>query len=264
MIFLMVDTVETKIIVIIPCRNESGRIAAVVKSIRKNLPEADILAVNDASTDDSAREAATAGDIVLSHSCNMGYGASLETGYLYAMRKDYDIVVQMDGDGQHKADQLELLLKPLLSDTADVVIGSRYGSGESTEATTFIRKAGHRLFSAIIRILTGLKLSDPTSGFQGLNRKAVSLFSSGVFPCDYPDSDVVLLAHMSGIRLVEVPVVMKGRSGGQSMHSGLKPIYYGMKMMLSIFIVLLNYRTWKSWKHLHEPNASARAVEEKL
>lgn len=236
------------ILVIMPCYNEQGRIGAVVRSIQAVLPEAGVVVIDDSSSDSSISEAAAAGATVLPHVCNLGYGAALETGYLYAERNNADIVLQMDGDGQHLADQLPVILKDVSNGTADLVIGSRYLGGQSKEMTSWVRRLGHRVFAGIIFVLCGRKLKDPTSGFQALNRRALNLFSSGVFPCDYPDSDVILMAHMAGIRITEVPVVMKPRTGGTSMHSGLKPVYYGMKMLLSIFVVLLNHSTWHKWR----------------
>ena len=237
-----------RILVIIPCHNESGRIGNVIRQIKQALPVADIAVIDDASTDDSQVEALREKAVVLSHCTNLGYGAALETGYLYANDKGYITVLQMDGDGQHQADQLPNLLALITQGAADIVIGSRYTEGTSMQSATLIRRIGHKLFSYIIFVLCGLKISDPTSGFQALNRKALALFSSGSFPCDFPDSDVILMAKMSGLRIREVPTRMLPRSGGESMHSGFKPIYYGIKMLLSIFIVLINFKIWRSWK----------------
>jgi glycosyltransferase involved in cell wall biosynthesis len=225
-----------------------GRIGDVIRSVKKTLPHAHVAVINDDSSDGSGDEAEQAGAAVLSHGSTLGYGVALETGYLYAVKADYDIVLQMDSDGQHLADELPLLLDPIRDGTADLVIGSRYHGTTPTPATSIIRKAGHRIFSAMIFVLTGLKLSDPTSGFQGLSKRTLSLFSSGVFPCDYPDSDVIIMAHMSGLRIREVPCRMRDRLGGRSMHSGLKPVYYGMKMLLAMFMVLLNFHQWHKWR----------------
>jgi len=240
---------KQEILVIIPCHNESGRLENVIRQVKQHLPSADIAVIDDASTDTSAEEALRANGVVLSHCTNLGYGAALETGYLYASDNGYKIVLQMDGDGQHQADQLSNLLAPITDGSADIVIGSRYTAGTSMQSATLIRRIGHKLFSCIIRVLCGLEITDPTSGFQALDRKALALFSSGNFPCDFPDSDVILMAKMSGLRIREVPARMLPRSGGESMHSGLKPLYYGIKMLLSIFIVLINFHTWRSWKN---------------
>jgi len=236
------------ILVLIPCHNEQDRISNVIREVRKALPSADVVVVDDCSSDDSARVASQEGARILSLCSNLGYGAALETGYLYARKKGYEIVLQMDGDGQHQADQLQFILEPLSSGTADITIGSRYLADTGKISTTLTRRLGHKIFSAIVLILSGLHISDPTSGFQGLNRSALALFSSGIFPCDFPDSDIILMAKLSGLRIKEVPAKMKERSGGESMHSGFMPLYYGVKMLLSIFIVLLNSHIWRSWR----------------
>ena len=236
-------------LVLIPCFNEEGRAGAVIRSIKAVLPEADVVVVNDASSDGTAQEARSAGATVLSHPVNMGYGAALETGYFYAMQQGFDIILQMDGDGQHVAEDLPVLAAPLLTDAADIVIGSRYSPGNNPADTPLLRKIGHRMFSGIISCLTGLRLADPTSGFHGLNRRALLFLSSGVFPCDYPDTDVILMAHRTGLRIQEVPVRMRASAPGKSMHSGLRPLYYGIKMLLSILVVLLNYRVWRKWRN---------------
>jgi glycosyltransferase involved in cell wall biosynthesis len=237
-----------RILVLMPCHNEQGRIGQVVQAVKQALPHARIAVINDNSADDSALEAERAGATVLSHGSNLGYGVALETGYLYAVKADCDIVLQMDSDGQHLAEQLPLILDPIQNGAADLVIGSRYHGKSPTPATSIIRKTGHRIFSAMIFVLTGLRLSDPTSGFQALSKRTLALFSSGVFPCDYPDSDVILMAHMAGLKIKEVPVEMRNRTGGHSMHSGIKPLYYGIKMLLSMFMVLLNFRQWHTWR----------------
>ena len=240
------------ILVLMPCYNEAGRIGDVVRAVRRELPHARVVVIDDASSDTSGREAAAAGATVLRHGCNLGYGAALETGYLYAVRDQPDIVVQLDADGQHPADQLPVLLAAL-DQGADIVIGSRY-LGDATQRQPLLRRLGHRTFALIIRLLLRRRLTDPTSGFQALSRRAVELFSSGVFPCDYPDSDVIVMAALAGLDIREVPVRMEARAGGKSMHDGLRPLYYGIKMMLSIFIVLLNFNVWRRWKKRPRPN----------
>ncbi|MDD4873169.1 MAG: glycosyltransferase family 2 protein [Kiritimatiellae bacterium] len=240
-----------KILVLIPCHNEQGRIEKVISQVKNIMPSTDIVVVDDCSSDNSVAEAFQAGAKVLSLCTNLGYGAALETGYLFAIKNNYETVLQMDGDGQHQADQLPCLLEPLAGGLADIVIGSRYMSNTGTTATTLTRRFGHRIFSGIIFLLSGMKISDPTSGFQGLNKNALALFASGIFPCDFPDSDVILMAKLCGLRITEIPARMQERISGESMHSGLKPIYYGLKMLLSILIVLLNFNVWKTWRQKH-------------
>ena len=242
---------SARILVIMPCCNEAGRVGDVIQSVRQVLPAADVVVVDDASVDDTITEAASAGATVLRHGCNLGYGAALETGYLYAVRNGYNIALQMDGDGQHLPEALPGLLSPLSNDQADIVVGSRYMANSNDHSSPLPRRAGQLLFRWVIVMLSGKWLSDPTSGFKGLNQRALSLFSSGVLPYDYPDSDVILMSFMAGLRIREVPARMMPRAGGKSMHSGLKPVYYGIKMFLSILIVLLNVRVWHKWRREH-------------
>jgi glycosyltransferase involved in cell wall biosynthesis len=236
-----------RVLVVMPAHNEAGRIGAVIRGVRLMLPMAAVVVVNDASTDTTAHEAKAEGAIVLSHAVNMGYGASLETAFLFAEEEDYDAVLQMDADGQHLPGELAALLAPLRAGEADVVIGSRY-SGGGGYRTPVIRRVGQLFFGGVLLVLTQRWFTDPTSGFQALNRRAVRLFSSGVFPCDYPDADVLLMAHLAGLRLREVPVKMAQRSGGVSLHAGWKPLYYGIKMLLSVFVVMLNAPVWRGWR----------------
>lgn len=231
-----------------PAMNEQGRIGPVIGDINAVLPGADVLVVNDGSTDRTADDALAAGATVLPHAVNMGYGASLETAYLYAVGNGCGLLVQMDSDGQHPAGALPALLAPILDGSADIVLGSRYAGGDGRAGTPVIRRVGHVFFSGILWMLTGRRFTDPTTGFQALGPKALRFFSSGVFPCDYPDADVLLMAHLAGLRIAEVPVQMLERRGGTSMHSGWKPLYYGAKMLLSLLVVLLNYKVWRGWR----------------
>jgi len=238
---------EHKVLVVIPAYNEHGRVGEIVRAVKRILPSAKTLVVNDCSSDDTGKEAVDAGAFVVTHPINLGYGAGLETGYLYALRYGYEFVVQMDGDGQHLPDEAPKILAPVLDGEADIVIGSRYLSSANTYKTSFVRKLGQKIFGMILSLITGYKITDPTSGFQCLNRRAFELFSRGQFPHDFPDADVLLMAHYAGFRVKEVSVVMVERSGGESMHAGLKPIYYVIKMILSIVMVVLSQRRWKQY-----------------
>jgi glycosyltransferase involved in cell wall biosynthesis len=238
---------DQKVLMVIPAYNEHGRIGEIVRAVKRILPSVKTLVVNDCSSDDTGSESVEAGADVVTHLINLGYGAALETGYLYAVQYGYEFIVQMDGDGQHLPDEVPQILAPVLDGSADIVIGSRYLSTKNIYKTSFIRKVGQKFFGMILTVITGYKITDPTSGFQCLNRKAFELFSRGQFPHDFPDADVLLMAHYAGFRVKEVPVIMLGRSGGVSMHSGLKPLYYIIKMLLSIVMVFLSQRRWKQY-----------------
>lgn len=235
-------------LVIIPAYNESTRVGDVVRSIRETLPGVPVLVIDDSSHDDTRRQAQDAGALTISHVVNLGYGAALESGYLYALAHGYDVVVQMDADGQHLVSEVQKIYELVREDKADIVLGSRYLDGGKPSSISWMQRLGQKLFSWLFFVVTGVNVTDPTSGFQCLNRRAMRLFATGAFPHDYPDTDVLLMAHFAGLRILETPVVMAPRAGGVSIHSGLKPIYYVMKMLVSMLMVTLNRRRWKNYE----------------
>ena len=169
----------------------------------------------------------------------MGYGAALQTGFKYALMKRYQYVVQMDADWQHDPVSIKTLLDEVKKEKADVVIGSRFLVENGKYRTSWVRKIGMSLFGKIASVIIGQPVTDPTSGFQALNRDALRFYASQYYPADYPDADVIIMLHRAGLRIREIPVLMHPRKQGQSMHSGLKPVYYIFKMFLSMFVTLL-------------------------
>jgi len=225
-------------LILVPALNESARLPAVLEQIRRVQPEADILVVDDGSTDDTAKRACETGAYVARHPFNLGYGAALQTGYQFAIARDYGWIVQMDGDGQHDPLFLESVMEPLRAGVADVVIGSRFLDDQSYRPP-LERRIGSWLFGRLASVIIGKRITDPTSGYWALNRKAVSLCAGTSFPHDYPDADVLIGLHHAGVSITEVPVRMYAPEKGKSMHRGLKPIYYVFKMLLSIFVAML-------------------------
>ncbi len=226
----------SKIIVIIPAYNEEASILKVITDIKLIVPYAKIVVIDDGSTDNSAGTALQAGAVVISHPFNLGYGAALQTGYKYALRKGYDIVVQLDGDGQHDPHNIPDVLQPIQDNSADVVIGSRF-LGKDVYKIPFLRKTGMRIFSFIASVIMKQPVTDSTSGYQALNRNVFTFYSDRRYPVDFPDADVLIMLKRSGFRIKEVPVTMHGSH--KSMHSGLKPLYYIFKMILSILLTVL-------------------------
>jgi glycosyltransferase involved in cell wall biosynthesis len=224
-------------LVLIPAFNEEQRIASVIAAIHNAVPGAEILVVNDGSRDNTAAAARRAGAIVVSHPFNMGYGAAIQTGYKYARDKGYDFLIQLDADGQHDPACIPALLAPVMAGTADIAIGSRFLG--TSYRPPFARRVGMALFRQIVYRVTGKFITDTTSGFQAFNRDVIRFFSSDIFPVDYPDADMLIMLHRAGFRLTEIPVKMYENSEGKSMHSGLKPIYYMFKMLLSICVTLM-------------------------
>lgn len=228
-------------LVIIPAYNEADGIVAVIESIRTAVPSADILVVNDGSRDETAAMAEKAGAIVLSHSFNMGYGVTIQTGYKYAYAKGYEYLVQIDGDGQHDPSFIAELLAPVKNGDVDFAIGSRFLWFDSYRPS-FSRRLGILFFRKLVTVIIGRSITDPTSGFQAFNRSVVKFFSTDVFPCDYPDADMLITLNLAGFRMRELPVRMFANPSGKTMHSGIKPLYYMFKMCLSIVVTLLRNR----------------------
>jgi hypothetical protein len=226
------------VLLIIPAYNEGKAIAGVIGRARQALPGADVLVVNDGSRDDTAAIARQAGAAVVSHPFNMGYGVAIQTGYKHAVARGYDYVVQMDGDGQHDPAFIPPLLAPLLAGETDFVIGSRFLEPGSY-TPPLLRRLGMGFFRFIIRLVTGQRLTDPTSGCQAFSAEVARFFATEVFPCDYPDADMLIMLHLAGFRIRELPVKMYANDQGVSMHKGLKPLYYVFKMLLSILVTLL-------------------------
>ena len=228
---------KNNLAIIIPAYNEAGRIATSIAGIRK-FGNADVVIVNDGSDDDTAGEAKAAGARVIELPFNLGYGAALQTGFKYALDKGYEFAVQMDADGQHDPLSMEALISPVLKDEVDVVIGSRFLDKGNYKAP-FVRRMGMYFFGIITSVVTGRRITDPTSGFQALNKKVMEFYASDAYPADYPDADVIIMLYRQGFRFKEVPVIMHN-AAKRSMHGGiLKPLYYIFKMMLSIFVTLL-------------------------
>ncbi|MBT1072574.1 glycosyltransferase family 2 protein [Geobacter chapellei] len=223
--------------VLIPAYNEASRIAQVVLSIKKICPYLDVVVISDGSSDDTAKIARNIGAVVLSHPFNMGYGVAIQTGYKYALANNYDYLVQLDADGQHDPSCIPALLAPVQSGEADIAIGSRF-LGNSYHPP-FLRRLGMSLFRLIVSRVTGRQVTDTTSGFQAFNRDVIAFFATDIFPVDYPDADMLIMLHRAGFRMTEVPVRMFENSDGTSMHSGLKPLYYMFKMLLSIGVTLM-------------------------
>lgn len=228
-------------LMIVPAFNEGSNIEKVLISLKKEQPFHSIVVINDGSIDDTAERAALMGVEVLSHPCNLGYGAALQTGYRYAARHSYDCVVQIDADGQHSPQDVTTLLAALSEGDADIVIGSRY-KGDASFQPGLAKGFVIRFFRKIIFWIGKQNVSDPTSGLRALNRAAFSYYSqSAQFPADYPDADFLIDACLRGWKIKEVGISNQKRTSGRSMHSGLRPFVYLLKVSMSIMVNLLVY-----------------------
>lgn len=223
-----------QVLIVIPALNEASRLAAVIADIRAH-SGADILIVDDGSTDGTAEVARAAGARVATHAINLGYGVALQTGYRYAYRHGYSAVVQLDADGQHVPASIPALVAALAE--ADLVVGSRFLGGGSYRPTA-IRRIGMHFFAALARLLSRQRLTDPTSGFQAISRQALRFYMHERYPPDFPDADVLVMAARAGLRVAEIAVDMRASPPGKSMHRGiLKPLYYVFKMSLALALI---------------------------
>ena len=226
-----------KMLIIIPAYNEARNICSVIDDIRSEVPGADMLVIDDGSSDATRAFAASKGVPVVTLPFNLGIGAAVQTGYLYAAKKGYDIAVQFDGDGQHIAGQIPHLVAPVLADEADVVVGSRFLVKKAYEAE-LSRMAGIKILSRIVSALIGQRMTDPTSGFRAANRQAIAFYCRN-YPDDYPEPEALVLLHRAGFRLAEVPVLMRRRLLGDSSITFLRAFYYMIKVILAIMIDMM-------------------------
>lgn len=228
-----------KILIIIPAYNEAENIVHVVKGMMEQAPQYDYLVVNDGSTDSTLSICEQENFTYLDLSINMGIGGAVQAGYIYAYKNDYDIAVQMDGDGQHDAAYLENLLEPVMTGEADVVIGSRFLEKEGFQ-TSASRRTGINILSALIWMTTGKRIKDVTSGYRAVNRRFIEIYSKD-YPMDYPEPEAIVSAIMHLGRVCEVPVRMRAREGGVSSITFKKSIYYMIKVTLAILLCRLSY-----------------------
>jgi glycosyltransferase involved in cell wall biosynthesis len=225
------------ILLIIPAHNEEENIPKLLHEVRQE--GYDGVVVSDASTDTTAELAAASGFPVLSLPINLGIGGCVQTGFLYAVRNGYDVVVQVDGDGQHDPKWISTIIAPILAREADCVIGSRYRpeAPDTEYRTPFVRRMGMYFSTGLLLLATGLRIHDTTSGFRALNRAAFSFFADE-YPVDHPEAESLLILHQSGFRIQEIPVKMRCRVKGQSLFSFVKAILYPMRVVIG-FIGLL-------------------------
>lgn len=235
----MEEKKKAKVLVIIPAYNESENIEKVVGHMMQQAPQYDYLVVNDGSTDTTLKICEKQEYKYLDLPINLGIGGAVQAGYVYAEKYRYDIAVQMDGDGQHDIAYLEKVLEPILNDEADIAIGSRFLKKEGFQSSQ-TRRIGINILSILIKLTTGKRIMDVTSGFRAVNRKFIKIYAKD-YPTDYPEPEAIVMAVMHKGRIQEVPVQMKAREGGTSSITFRKSIYYMIKVTLAILICRLSY-----------------------
>lgn len=227
-----------RLLLVVPAYNEAANIQGVVTALHAAFPAATVLVVNDGSRDATAALARATGvcEVVdLPH--NLGIGGAVQTGFKYGARGGYDVAVQVDGDGQHKASEIRALVEALEGDRYDMVIGSRFLGIESFRSTA-LRRVGIALFALINSLAIRQRITDNTSGFRAYGKEAIA-FLAQHYPVDFPEPEAVILLGRNGFRLREVAVAMEERQGGQSSIRGLKSAYYMVKVVLAIGLNLL-------------------------
>ena len=229
-----------KILVIIPCYNEQESIERVIENLKANAPFADYLIVNDCSTDQTLRILQANGMNYINNPVNLGIGGGVQAGYLYARENGYDVAVQMDGDGQHDPKYLEKVCAPVIDGTYDMCIGSRFIEKEGFQSS-FMRRLGINIISFMIKLFTGKKIYDVTSGYRACNKELINFFADN-YADDYPEPEAIITSVLSGFKVGEVPVVMVERQGGTSSIRSLKSAYYMIKVCLALVVDRIKVR----------------------
>ncbi|MDD3579719.1 MAG: glycosyltransferase family 2 protein [Desulfobacca sp.] len=220
---------------IIPAYNEAKDLQVLLPKVKARYPEMPVLVVDDGSQDQTRAIAQAQQVAVVSHPFNLGYGAAIQTGYKYALEKQCPYVVQMDADGQHEVEDVALLVQPVKQGLCDLALGSRF-LNDASYRPAWPRRVGIRFFRGITKLITGQPITDPTSGFQAMNRRVLQIFTGRHFPDDYPDADVLVMLNFYGITIQEIPVRMYA-STTRSMHHGWwRPFFYMAKMCFSLLI----------------------------
>ena len=231
---------KLKKLIIIPAYNESECIEKTIENIQKNAKDFDYIIINDCSTDNTREICERNGFHIINLPGNLGIGGAVQTGYIYGIRYGYDMAVQVDGDGQHDAAFLQEMADCLEETGADMVIGSRFIEKQGFQSTG-ARRIGIRFFTWLIRLMTGKTVTDPTSGLRMVNRKVMAEFAKD-YPKDYPEPETAVTVLHCGMKIEEIPVVMKERAGGVSSISMKKSVYYMVEVSMAIIIERMRRR----------------------
>ena len=223
-----------KKIIIIPAYNEEENIERTINAIQKSAQGFDYVIINDCSTDNTRKICEEKGFNIVNLPINLGIGGAVQTGYKYALEHEYDMAVQVDGDGQHDPAYLHSLEETLIKENADMVIGSRFIKNEGFQST-FARRMGIVYFTKMIKSLTGTTITDPTSGFRLVNEDVIALFAND-YPRDYPEPESIVALLKRKKKVVEVPVQMKERQGGVSSIRLWNSVYYMIKVSIAILV----------------------------
>jgi glycosyltransferase involved in cell wall biosynthesis len=230
----MVSSART--LVLIPAFNEEAAIGAVVREVRELLPEWPVLVADDGSTDGTAAAARAAGARVLSLPCHLGLGGCVQAGYKLAYELGFDEVIRIDGDGQHDPRFIPQVLDALRASGCEMAIGVR--TGAAARGATLPRRIGIHCFRLLLRPILGRPVTDPTSGFVAVNRRALEVFARS-FPLEYPEIETLVVLQRRRFRFVESPVPSRPRLAGKSTITPLRSLYYVVHVLLGVFVNIL-------------------------
>ena len=228
-----------QLMILIPAFNEAGAIAGVIQEIRQVTPGTPVLVADDASADGTYERAVSAGADVLRLPHHLGLGGCVQAGYKLACELGYDYVIRVDGDGQHDPKYIPELLKVLRESGCHMVIGSRFYQSNGVH-TSPVRAIGIWVFRLVLRPILGKTVHDPTSGFVGVNREALQVFS-GSFPLEYPEIEALVVLQRKRFRFEEVPCRMRPRKAGRSTITAVKSLYYMVHVLLGVFVNILKF-----------------------
>ena len=228
-----------KLLILIPAFNEEGAIGGVIREVHEVMPGVPVLVVDDSSADSTVGRAREAGARVLEMPHHLGLGGCVQAGYRLAFELGYDYVIRVDGDGQHDPRYLPRILETLQKEGCEMVIGSRFVNGTGMHFGP-LRAVGIVLFRAVLRPILGKPVHDPTSGFVGVNRTALEVFSHS-FPLEYPEIEALVVLQRRRFRFVEVPCEMRPRRTGRSSITAMKSLYYIVHVLLGVFVNVLMF-----------------------
>ena len=228
-----------KLLILIPAFNEEGAVGSVIGEVHAAIPGVDVLVVDDCSEDATRHVARSAGARILSVPHHLGLGGCVQAGYRLAFELGYDYVIRVDGDGQHDPRDIPKVLEALEREQCEMVIGSRFVDGAQGQ-TSFVRAMGIHFFRAVLRPILGRPVRDPTSGFVGVNRTALALFSRS-FPLEYPEIEALVVLQRKRFRFVEVPCRMRPRRAGRSTITAVKSLYYIAHVLLGVMVNVLKF-----------------------
>lgn len=231
-----------KKLIIIPAYNEENNLISLISNVKQACPDFDYIIINDCSTDDTELICKNNGFNYITLPINLGIGGAVQCGYRYALENNYDIAIQLDGDGQHNPKDINELIEPIINGSADMVIGSRFIDKQGFQTTT-MRRLGIKLIKLIIKFCCGLSVTDTTSGFRAIGKDLIKLFSND-YAEDYPEPESIVSAVFNGFKVIEKPVIMEERSGGTSSINKIRSIYYMLKVPLALLVYRVSIKKY--------------------